>query len=129
MDNSISVTSIPSPPDSELGEILAGVGAIDDKTREDALMRASAYRVEPSDRVYIPQMIHLLEHEDTNVPLVLLDLLYQLGQEAMEALPAIKKCLNSRDKLVRIGAQELIDKLENRPAASYPADLFIEKTE
>ena len=104
---------------SELQVILGQMASPDRETQSKVLKRGGSYQVKPSDKVHIPQIIALLERDDikdSNVKQVALYILGQFGKDAAPALPALKKCLKSHDKLVRCFAQEVIDNIENPKA-------------
>jgi hypothetical protein len=69
-------------------------------------------RFSPKLKPLIPRMVQCFQHKDTNVHLIILTLLYRMGEARTSALPEITKCLKSSDQLVRAAAEELLEDLD-----------------
>ncbi len=84
----------------------------------------------PAERPLIPQMVRLLEHNDTSNHTLVLTLFFWMEKDARLALPAIRRCLKSPDKWVRNQALEMIEDLEvptSRPSNSEASDAKTKK--
>lgn len=105
-------------PRKEAVEILAALASSDEETNINAARKILSHEVKfgASEAALVPQMVALLKREDSDIQLAVLGLLATMGKDASEALPAIRKCLNSRDEMVRGYAEETIEYIEHPEA-------------
>jgi hypothetical protein len=96
---------------TDVADIPKHIEDFKDESQDGMVQARAMYALVKIGAPAVPQLTEALESDDLNVRLMALNTLGLIGQEAKDAIPAIKKTLDDPDADVQNRAKDALDKI------------------